>query len=41
MLTWFKSFDTVIMNLPFGTKNNKEIDMTFLKIALEMARTAV
>uniref|UniRef100_A0A2K6S9R1 Methyltransferase like 5 n=1 Tax=Saimiri boliviensis boliviensis TaxID=39432 RepID=A0A2K6S9R1_SAIBB len=36
-----KSFDTVIMNPPFGTKNNKGTDMTFLKTALEMARTAV
>lgn len=36
-----KSFDTVIMNPPFGTKNNKGIDMAFLKTALEMARTAV
>uniref|UniRef100_A0A2K6S5W1 Methyltransferase-like protein 5 n=1 Tax=Saimiri boliviensis boliviensis TaxID=39432 RepID=A0A2K6S5W1_SAIBB len=26
-----KSFDTVIMNPPFGTKNNKGTDMTFLK----------
>uniref|UniRef100_A0A2K5JYC2 Methyltransferase-like protein 5 n=1 Tax=Colobus angolensis palliatus TaxID=336983 RepID=A0A2K5JYC2_COLAP len=34
------SFDTVIMNPPFGTKNNKGIDMAFLKTALEMARTA-
>ncbi|XP_006895088.1 PREDICTED: microcephalin-like [Elephantulus edwardii] len=36
-----KSFDTVIMNPPFGTKNNKGTDMVFLKTALEMARTAV
>ncbi|XP_058156654.1 rRNA N(6)-adenosine-methyltransferase METTL5 isoform X2 [Dasypus novemcinctus] len=36
-----KSFDTVIMNPPFGTKNNKGIDIAFLKTALEMARTAV
>uniref|UniRef100_A0A2K5YGT9 Methyltransferase-like protein 5 n=1 Tax=Mandrillus leucophaeus TaxID=9568 RepID=A0A2K5YGT9_MANLE len=35
------SFDTVIMNPPFGTKNNKGIDTAFLKTALEMARTAV
>ncbi|KAB1279147.1 Methyltransferase-like protein 5 [Camelus dromedarius] len=34
-----KSFDTVIMNPPFGTKNNKGTDMAFLKTALEMART--
>ncbi|XP_052579379.1 rRNA N6-adenosine-methyltransferase METTL5 isoform X1 [Peromyscus californicus insignis] len=37
----FKLFDTVIMNPPFGTKNNKGTDMAFLKTALEMARTAV
>ncbi|XP_035879218.1 rRNA N6-adenosine-methyltransferase METTL5 isoform X2 [Phyllostomus discolor] len=36
-----KSFDTVIMNPPFGTKNNKGTDMAFLKTALELARTAV
>ncbi|KAM9646604.1 rRNA N(6)-adenosine-methyltransferase METTL5-like [Trichechus inunguis] len=36
-----KSFDTVIMNPPFWTKNNKGTDMAFLKTALEMARTAV
>lgn len=39
--TMSKSFDTVIMNPPFGTKNNKGTDMVFLKTALEMARTAV
>ncbi|KAM4874452.1 rRNA N(6)-adenosine-methyltransferase METTL5-like [Thomomys bottae] len=36
-----KSFDTVIMNLPFGTKNNKGTDLAFLKTALEIARIAV
>ncbi|XP_053554394.1 rRNA N6-adenosine-methyltransferase METTL5 isoform X2 [Bombina bombina] len=36
-----KSVDTVIMNPPFGTKHNKGMDMTFLKIALQMARTSV
>ncbi|KAF5921120.1 hypothetical protein HPG69_018520, partial [Diceros bicornis minor] len=34
-----KSFDIVITNPPFGNKNNRGIDKTFLKIALEMART--
>ncbi|KAH0621470.1 hypothetical protein JD844_022822 [Phrynosoma platyrhinos] len=34
-----KTFDTVIMNPPFGTKHNKGMDMTFLKTALQMART--
>ncbi|XP_068936251.1 rRNA N6-adenosine-methyltransferase METTL5 [Petaurus breviceps papuanus] len=36
-----KSFDTIIMNPPFGTKHNKGMDMSFLKIALQMARVAV
>ncbi|XP_075036784.1 rRNA N(6)-adenosine-methyltransferase METTL5 [Mixophyes fleayi] len=36
-----KSVDTVIMNPPFGTKHNKGMDMTFLKTALQMARTSV
>ncbi|KAG9477299.1 hypothetical protein GDO78_002606 [Eleutherodactylus coqui] len=36
-----KSVDTIIMNPPFGTKHNKGMDMTFLKSALQMARTAV
>ncbi|XP_017591120.1 rRNA N6-adenosine-methyltransferase METTL5 isoform X4 [Corvus cornix cornix] len=35
------TFDTVIMNPPFGTKHNKGIDMIFLKTALQMAKTAV
>ncbi|KAM9035714.1 rRNA N(6)-adenosine-methyltransferase METTL5 isoform 3-T3 [Sarcophilus harrisii] len=39
--TMFKSFDTIIMNPPFGTKHNKGMDMSFLKIALQMARVAV
>uniref|UniRef100_A0A8D0H8H4 Methyltransferase-like protein 5 n=1 Tax=Sphenodon punctatus TaxID=8508 RepID=A0A8D0H8H4_SPHPU len=36
-----KTFDTVIMNPPFGTKHNKGMDMAFLKTALQMARTVV
>ncbi|CAO2603246.1 rRNA N6-adenosine-methyltransferase METTL5 [Lemmus lemmus] len=36
-----KVFDTIIMNPPFGTKNNKATDMAFLKTALGMARAAV
>ncbi|NXD67066.1 METL5 protein, partial [Eolophus roseicapillus] len=36
-----ETFDTVIMNPPFGTKHNKGIDMIFLKTALQMAKTAV
>ncbi|XP_077978889.1 rRNA N(6)-adenosine-methyltransferase METTL5-like [Glandiceps talaboti] len=38
---WKKSFDTVIMNPPFGTKHNEGIDMVFLRTALDMATTAV
>ncbi|XP_015910824.1 rRNA N(6)-adenosine-methyltransferase METTL5 isoform X2 [Parasteatoda tepidariorum] len=38
---WRKVFDTVIMNPPFGTKNNKGIDMKFLRTALSLARTSV
>lgn len=41
MLTQFKSFDIITRNPPLGAKNNNRIDKTFLKIALEMARTAV
>ncbi|KAJ8872229.1 hypothetical protein PR048_025831 [Dryococelus australis] len=36
-----KRFDTVVMNPPFGTKNNKGLDMQFLKMALHLASTAV
>ncbi|NXL29183.1 METL5 protein, partial [Glaucidium brasilianum] len=36
-----ETFDTVIMNPPFGTKHNKGMDMVFLKTALQMAKTAV
>lgn len=41
MLTQFKSFDIITRNPPLGAKNSNRIDMTFLKVALEMARTAV
>uniref|UniRef100_A0A182FB22 Methyltransferase-like protein 5 n=2 Tax=Anopheles albimanus TaxID=7167 RepID=A0A182FB22_ANOAL len=34
-------FDTVLMNPPFGTKNNAGIDMHFLRTGLELARGAV
>ncbi|KAH0561396.1 rRNA N6-adenosine-methyltransferase METTL5 [Cotesia glomerata] len=36
-----KAFDTVIMNPPFGTKNNAGIDMEFLEIATKLSRNAV
>ncbi|XP_057709113.1 rRNA N6-adenosine-methyltransferase METTL5 isoform X2 [Corythoichthys intestinalis] len=35
------SFDTVIMNPPFGTKHNQGMDMKFLRAAITMAKTAV
>jgi len=38
---WRDRFDTVIMNPPFGTKNNAGIDMEFLETAIRMARGAV
>ena len=36
-----KSFDTVIMNPPFGTKHNKGIDIKFVQSALLLAEKAV
>lgn len=36
-----KYFDTVIMNPPFGTKNNAGIDMKFLEVALKLSSNAV
>ena len=36
-----KTFDTVVMNPPFGTKHNKGIDMEFVKTGLALAKTAV
>ncbi|GES79480.1 methyltransferase-like protein 5 [Rhizophagus clarus] len=33
--------DTIVMNPPFGTKNNEGIDMIFLKKAIETATTSV
>lgn len=38
---WSKLFDTVIMNPPFGTKNNAGMDMKFLTTAIQLARSAV
>lgn len=35
------SFDTVITNPPFGTKNNKGMDVTFLRTALDIATDCV
>lgn len=38
---WDKYFDTVVMNPPFGTKNNAGIDMKFLKMGLDLASDSV
>lgn len=38
---WFKVFDTVIMNPPFGTKHNAGMDMKFLMTAFNLARNVV
>ncbi|PVD31092.1 hypothetical protein C0Q70_10370 [Pomacea canaliculata] len=35
------AFDVVVMNPPFGTKNNQGIDMLFLQAGLALARTSV
>lgn len=34
-------FDTVLMNPPFGTKQNNGVDMNFLRIALKIAKQSV
>lgn len=36
-----KFFDTVILNPPFGTKNNKGIDVSFLLAALVLSKKSV
>lgn len=38
---WFKVFDTVIMNPPFGTKRNAGMDMKFLMTAFNLAKNVV
>lgn len=38
---WLKSFDTVVMNPPFGTKKNIGIDMQFLKVATQLSNNVV
>ncbi|XP_066921146.1 rRNA N6-adenosine-methyltransferase METTL5-like [Clytia hemisphaerica] len=40
-LTERRYIDTVVMNPPFGTKNNKGIDMYFLQKAISIANNAV
>lgn len=34
-------FDTVILNPPFGTKNNSGIDMEFLKVAAMLSNNSI
>lgn len=41
MERFHKSFHTVITNPPFGTKNNKGMDVTFLRTALDIATDSV
>ncbi|XP_039271477.2 rRNA N(6)-adenosine-methyltransferase METTL5-like [Styela clava] len=36
-----RNIDTVIMNPPFGTKNNQGVDMMFLNIASKMAKHTI
>ncbi|XP_050296633.1 rRNA N6-adenosine-methyltransferase METTL5 [Anthonomus grandis grandis] len=38
---FYKKFDTVLMNPPFGTKHNEGIDMKFLNTALSLSNNAV
>ncbi|BFF97096.1 rRNA N6-adenosine-methyltransferase METTL5 [Drosophila madeirensis] len=38
---WEKTFDTIVMNPPFGTKHNAGMDMRFLEAALRLATGAV
>jgi len=38
---WYKAFDTVLMNPPFGTKKNAGMDMMFLKVATQLSRNVV
>jgi len=38
---WKKTFDTVLLNPPFGTKHNPGMDMEFLKTALALSHNAV
>ncbi|XP_055910087.1 rRNA N6-adenosine-methyltransferase Mettl5 [Eupeodes corollae] len=38
---WNNAFDTVVMNPPFGTKNNSGMDMRFLQTGIELASNSV
>lgn len=39
--SWHRAFDTIVMNPPFGTKQNAGMDMKFLSAGLNLARGAV
>ncbi|XP_032513381.2 rRNA N6-adenosine-methyltransferase METTL5 [Danaus plexippus] len=41
LLKWNNYFDTILMNPPFGTKNNVGIDMKFLKMGLDLTSDSV
>lgn len=41
MKRFYKQFDTVIMNPPFGTKHNAGTDVKFLEIAFELTSGTV
>lgn len=38
---WNRAFDTVVMNPPFGTKQNAGMDMKFLMAGLNLSRNVV
>ena len=38
---WENSFDTVVTNPPFGTKNNAGMDMRFIETGVHLATNAV
>lgn len=38
---WYKAFDTVILNPPFGTKMNFGMDVAFLKIAAQLSNHTI
>ena len=38
---WSNAFDTIVMNPPFGTKNNAGMDMCFLETGVELAVNSV
>lgn len=38
---WNQTFDTVLMNPPFGTKKNAGTDMKFLKVAVQLSKSVV